>query len=122
MVRDTVIWSLSSDGKKENGKRPLASAAFRPLREGDGDDRRELRRRWEQARLDSVVPADGAPATLLRWALAQPVVDHVLVGTSKLDHLAAALAAAGEGALDDAQQRAIDEAVAPHKASWPGLI
>ncbi len=103
-------------------KRPLGSAAFRALQAGDGDDRRRLRQRWEQAGLDDVIDPERAAATLLRWALAQPVVDHVLVGTRHPRHLATAIAAAQEGPLDEQHVAAIEAAVAPHKASWPGLI
>jgi aryl-alcohol dehydrogenase-like predicted oxidoreductase len=103
-------------------KRPLASAAFRPLSDGDGDDRRELRRRWVQAGLDDVVAPEQAAATLLRWALSHTVVDQVLVGTHRREHLASAVAAAAAGPLPATERAAIDAAVAPHRASWPGLI
>jgi aryl-alcohol dehydrogenase (NADP+) len=73
-------------------------------------------RYWIESHLDAVEAlaeiAEQAGKTLLelalQWLLAQPTVDSVILGVSKLEHLEQNVAAA-EGALDEATLAACDQ-------------
>jgi aryl-alcohol dehydrogenase-like predicted oxidoreductase len=56
---------------------------------------------WEKARLDDLVPDGMTPAELiLRYTLSHPACHTTIVGTLNPDHLAANVAAARKGSLD----------------------
>lgn len=60
-----------------------------------------LRERWEAAGLDDLLDGMSRIEFLLRFTLSHPDADTVIVGTSRLDHLAANLAFAERGPLPD---------------------
>jgi aryl-alcohol dehydrogenase-like predicted oxidoreductase len=101
-------------------KRPLGNApwrfATRPARE-------DIATYWDRHRTMDFNPSPLAwEALALRFAAFQPGITTALVGTSSLEHLAAAVRAAAAGPLEAGQCAALRAAFATHGASWAGVI
>jgi aryl-alcohol dehydrogenase-like predicted oxidoreductase len=58
-----------------------------------------LRLRWDNARLDELLGGMSRTEFMLRYAISEPALDTVIVGTKKLDHLLSNVAAARKGPL-----------------------
>jgi aryl-alcohol dehydrogenase-like predicted oxidoreductase len=115
-----LVDQRASDGADNRGwlgKRTLVNAAFErdePL----SPDVAEYRRRWREADWPDEVRRDPARAALRFAAFGGPHV--VLVGTSRVENLRAAVAAIEEGPLPAELHTALVELATRH--AWPGLI
>ncbi|MET0628756.1 MAG: aldo/keto reductase [Acidimicrobiia bacterium] len=61
----------------------------------------DMRRAWDDARLDELAEGMGRTAFMLRFTLSHPALDTTIVGTSSFDHLRSNIATALEGPLPD---------------------
>ena len=62
------------------------------------------------------------PDLALRWAAHQPGVASVLVGSQRLENLAAAVATVSQGPLPTDALAALEAAWARAGRDWPGLV
>lgn len=100
-------------------KRPLANAAWRDATRPAAPDRAAY---WERLRTMQQPPPGIAPAEhVLRFALAQPVAS-LLVGTTDLAHLRAAIETAARGPLEGAALQEARDAFRRHDRGWDGII
>jgi len=105
-------------------KRLLANAPWRTSPPPDDDAAARYWRRFREMGL----PARGPPAgldwaaTFLRFAAFAPGVTSCLVGTRRLDHLAACAAAVEAGRLPGADVKTLCEKFDRAGAGWEGLI
>lgn len=93
-------------------KRPLANAPWRFDARPGAPDHATYYDRWQQV-ADRV--GDDPAETALRFAAHAPGVDFVLVGTTRIEHIEAARAAAAKGPLPDA----VVEGIRALSAAWP---
>jgi aryl-alcohol dehydrogenase-like predicted oxidoreductase len=97
-------------------KRPLASAAWRR-------ETAEAAYAERMAVLGDALPGEADwPVTSLRFAAYAPGVDCCLLGTRRLEHLDAALAALALGPLPDDTVLAVTRAFAGAGRAWGGLV
>lgn len=101
-------------------KRPLGNAPWRFADAPSAPDLAEYWRRWRALGLD--LPADELAAIALRYTLFHTGVDCALVGTSRLQHLSAALRACACGPLDPGLRGLIEGAITRCAAEWPGVV
>ena len=116
--------ALAAEAEKESfcvlGKRPLGNA---PWRFSERPSREDVAIYWDRMRAMDVDPGpDGWSAFALRFAAFQRGVTSVLVGTTKLEHLAAAVRAVGDGPLPESSESALVSAFERHGRDWPGVI
>lgn len=101
-------------------KRSLANAAWRDADPPAANDRAEY---WTRLRAMSLPPSNTDPAAYaLRFVLAQPGVSSALVGTTSYANLAAAVAAAEQGPLDDIAVAGARTAFRRCDRGWDGVI
>lgn len=118
---DRVLPRTRAAGLGVLAKRPVANAIWtRELRpEQDG---REYWDRWLALDLEGAIGTHDWFALALRFAAYQEGVGAVLLGTTRLDRLDAALAALAGGPLDGATEQAIRSAWGRVGGAWPGWI
>jgi aryl-alcohol dehydrogenase-like predicted oxidoreductase len=101
-------------------KRPLGNA---PWRFGSRPGREDIGTYWDRYRAMGVDPSPLSWESLaVRFAAFQAGVTTILVGTSRVEHLGAAVRAAAEGALGEEQSGALRAAFEAHGAAWGGVI
>jgi aryl-alcohol dehydrogenase-like predicted oxidoreductase len=117
---DGAVTRASAAGIGVLAKRPLANGVWRHRARPGAQDQAAY---WERLQQMMLPPADAdSAAYALRFALAQPGVSSLLVGTTRLDHLSRAVAAAAAGPLDPA---AVDHArglFRQHDRRWDGIV
>ena len=101
-------------------KRPLANGVWRHRERPAADDQGEYWVRLQQMMLPP--PASEPSAYALRFVLAQPGVSAVLVGTTAIEHVRAALVAAGEGPLEPAAVAHARDAFRRCDRGWHGIV
>lgn len=101
-------------------KRPLANA---PWRFATRPDREDIAVYWDRLRALGFDPAPLAWDELaLRFTAFQPGVTTALVGTTRIEHLASAVAAVRAGALPVDVSERLRGAFAARGRGWPGLV
>lgn len=101
-------------------KRPLANGAWRHASAPEAPD---VRSYWERSRALAIDPAPLSwPELCVRFAVFAAGVTSALVGTSRVAHLAEAVAAVAAGPLDGALRARVDDALKNLGAHWPGVI
>ena len=116
---DAAIPRANQRGLGVLAKRVLANAAWRDATRPTAPDRAAY---WDRLRAMEQPPPGADPADhALRFALAQPV-SSLLVGTTDLAHLRAAIATAARGPLDAAPLHAARDAFRRHDRGWDGII
>lgn len=105
-------------------KRPLANAPWRASPPPDDDAAARYWQRFRAMGLEAGGPAAGLDwtATFLRFAAFAPGVTSCLVGTRRLEHLAACAQAVEAGALAPAEVKRLVTAFERAGAGWEGLI
>jgi len=101
-------------------KRPLANGVWRHHEQPAAYDQGEYWVRLQQMMLPP--PAVEPSAYALRFVLAQPGVSSVLVGTTAIDHVRAALAAAAAGPLEPAAVSHARAAFRRCDRGWHGIV
>ncbi len=123
---DRVLPKCREAGKGVIVKRPVANACWRSRDEQRGvykDYASEYARRFAAMGLDAGelgFEAGDWPQIALRFALAQPGVDTLIVGTTNPDHLRQNVAFAAAGPLLDAAVARIREAFVTARDADPG--
>lgn len=101
-------------------KRPLANAPWRYDRRPDRDD---VAIYWDRMRALGIDPAPlGWGELSIRFAAFAPGVTTALVGTTRLEHLAAAVRATEAGPLAPEMQAHVRAAFDRAGVVWPGVI
>ena len=116
---DAAVPRAAERGIGVLAKRALANAAWRDATRPAAPDRAAY---WDRLRTMQQPPPGADPTDLaLRFALAQPV-SSLLVGTTDLAHLRAAIASASRGPLDAAALHEARDAFRRHDRGWDGII
>jgi aryl-alcohol dehydrogenase-like predicted oxidoreductase len=101
-------------------KRPLGNAPWRFQQRPPADD---VGAAWDRMRAMAFEPAPLPWAELaLRFAAFAPGVACAVVGTTRVEHLAAAVRAVGEGPLPADMVMRVQAAFDAVGAGWPGLV
>jgi aryl-alcohol dehydrogenase-like predicted oxidoreductase len=117
---DNVLHRARTSGIGIIAKRPLANAPWRFRELPTAADLAEYWRRWRASDLERL-PIE-SPALAIRFAAFHPRVDVAIVGTSRLEHLRAHLAACDQGPLPAPWVADIQAACASSDAAWHGVI
>lgn len=116
---DAAIPRANARGIGVIAKRVLANAAWRDEARPAAPDRAAY---WERLRAMGQPPPGADPVEhALRFALAQPIAS-LLVGTTGLEHLRAAIEAVARGPLEDGKLHEAREAFRRHDQGWDGVI
>jgi aryl-alcohol dehydrogenase-like predicted oxidoreductase len=117
----SVVPGAAASGLGVLAKRPLANAAWRFEHPPSAPD---VRTYWERAKALALDPSPLAwPELALRFAAFAGGVSSALVGTSSVEHLAAAIDAVARGPLDAPTLDRLDDAWKLHaSAAWRGVI
>ncbi len=118
---DAVIPSAESRGLGVIAKRPLANAVWALPAHGwpEGEDA-DYWQRMQAMQLRT--PADGWLDLAVRWSAFAPGVSSAIIGTSRPDHLAEAIAAAERGDLSADLRAQISTAFAAKDRGWQGRV
>ncbi len=116
--------ALAAEAEKQSfcvlGKRPLGNA---PWRFAERPERHDVAIYWDRMRAMGFDPGpSGWPAVALRFAAFQRGVTSALVGTTKLENLAAAVRAIDDGPLPESTVSALVAAFERHGRDWHGVI
>ena len=103
-------------------KRPLAGAVWRHDQAPDDHAEGHYWRRWQTMGLSELLGGQDLGALALRFAAHAPGVSSAIVGTSKLAHLRANIAAVDQGPLPPAAVALLRQSFAPWQAQWPAMI
>ncbi len=118
-LRDTLP-SASSRNLGVVAKRPLGNAPWRYASRPQRDDEAAL---WDRFVAMSLDPSPLALDELgLRFTCFAPGVSCAIVGTTRIEHLAASVRAVNAGPLPDDVTRRIRSAFDAVGAGWPGLV
>ncbi|HWU89314.1 MAG TPA: aldo/keto reductase [Kofleriaceae bacterium] len=116
---DAAIPRATTRGIGVLAKRVLANAAWRDELRPTAPDRAAY---WDRLRAMQQPPPGVDPADhALRFVLAQPV-GSLLMGTTDLAHLRAAIAAAARGPLETAPLHEARDAFRRHDRGWDGVV
>ncbi|MFO0840562.1 MAG: aldo/keto reductase [Phycisphaerae bacterium] len=119
-VLDDALPEAARRGLGMIAKRPLANAFWRFEKQPTGDYCEEY---WRRAREMLLSPGSLAWSEFaLRFAAHQPGVSAIIVGTSRLEHLLAAIRDVERGTLPADVSRDVRQRFATHGKNWPGQI
>jgi aryl-alcohol dehydrogenase-like predicted oxidoreductase len=103
-------------------KRPLAGAVWRHGQAPDDHAEGHYWRRWQAMGLSQLLDSQDPGALALRFAAHEPGVSSAIVGTSKLAHLRANIAAVEQGPLPPQLHDLLRQAFSPWQSQWDAMI
>ena len=126
-VCDQAVLAQSLSAARSQGlgfiaKRPLAGAVWRHTRAPDDPAEGHYWRRWQAMGLSERFEGHDLGALALRFAAYQPGVSSAIVGTRRLAHLRANIAAVEQGPLPPEAVALLRRAFSPWQAQWPAMI
>lgn len=103
-------------------KRPLAGSVWRHAQQPDDPAQGQYWLRWQAMNLRERLDGQDPGELALRFAAYQPGVSSAIVGTGKLAHLRANIAAVEQGPLPPEAVALLRQAFAPWQAQWPAMV